>query len=177
MVCFPGWIRMSVRFNIGSLLLEYLLSAGLSCMEKKRKLSTLWRMSRMVLLFLQKTTQLMDLWKWWRLWKVLCKRYHHIWIDVQLLYLVYLNVHSLPLFEGLGLVPHLKLFLVLKVGFFWSPFRKCHLLMRLYKWGYQWLFIQNPLEKIASSFCFAIWSSSIMVGFSCFCQEWVVVVR
>ena len=54
-VYFAGWIMMSSGFNKGSCILEYVLSAFLSCMEKKGKLNTGWRMSKMVLLLCRKS--------------------------------------------------------------------------------------------------------------------------
>ena len=46
---------MSIEFNKSSLMLEYVLSACLSCMEKKGKLSTPWRRSRFVLFLCRKS--------------------------------------------------------------------------------------------------------------------------
>ena len=51
---FPGWNRTFVGYNTGWLTLEYMLSACLNCNEKKRKMSTPWRMSKVMPSFADK---------------------------------------------------------------------------------------------------------------------------
>ena len=133
-VCFPGWIKASNGINKNSIMFDYVMSACLSCF------------------FIEKTIQWVDLWDWSWLWKVLWIWYSQLRIEVQLFRMAFLNVHSLPLFESRGLVPHLKLFSVPSIEFFVSPLLKRHMMMRMYHWGHQWLIHRNPSGNNASYF-------------------------
>ena len=145
-------------------MLEEVLSAYLSCLEKKKKSTTRWRMSKMVLTFCRKSSPFKRLVRLVMIIERSLIKISQLLIGVQLLHLAFLNVDSLQVFECPGLVLLLKLFAVLTIRFCVSPLLKQHALLRLYQWGYQWLFLRNAMDNIASSFRFPNGGLSIMVG-------------
>ena len=61
---------------------------------------------------------------------------------------------SLPIFESPGVIPLSRLFAVLAIEFFVSPFLERRQKLRLYQWGHQWLLFRNPTGHRACPFCF-----------------------
>ena len=164
-VCLPGWIEVCVGFNKGSIMLEYVLSACLSLVEKKKKLSTSRLLSKMALFLWRKSNPNNGL--------------------VSLLMTMKRSLKKIsPTFNWCSTVavssskyPFATIFSISGGGLSFKIV--CDASIRILKWrllvhpcqsGHQWLVLRNPTGIRTSTFCFSTESLSIMVGSLCFFQ-------
>ena len=167
---------MSVGLTRGSSILDYMLSACLSFMEKKGKLITPWRMSRMVPFLCRKSNPIFGLVRL----VINRKRFQNKtsptsdWSST-----VALGVAKYPLATIIwksGGCSWPKNVCGASIRCFVNQLLIWCLSMHLHQWGHQWFILRKWLGRGASSFCFSTGSLSIVVGISIFCLRLIGVV-